>query len=416
MIHRNIIYTNFSKWRFEITRAEGSYIWDQVNNRKIDFTSEWNVTNLGWNHPEISQAIRQGLDKNLYASMWFSQREQEKYAAELTKVLPKKLSCVSRATGGAEANEQALKVARVYTGRKKILGFRCTYHGENISLLSLGQRPEWVEKIVDQEPGGFKHIDYPGLDRNNKSESEILEQFEKDLEEILKHEDVAAIMTEAGIVTGWGNTRVAPTGFLTVVRRLTEKYGTLLILDEVGTGFSRTGKLFAFEHENVIPDMITLAKGMSNGAAVISTMVTTEEIADKTAAGAMNGSTFGWLPLSVAAARKTLELHQKLRLWEKASESGHYLMKTLKEQLKDHPSVGDIRGMGMLICLDLVRDKDSMAKNPELLEKIVTECWEKGLHLVCDHESNIQIMPPLTIEREVLDEGIGILVEAVKNS
>lgn len=412
MIHRHIIYTKFSPWRFKITDARGSYFWDDKGKQYIDFTSGWNVTNLGWNRPEIAEKVSQQATKNSYASMWFCDDTQEEYAAALTHVLPKGLDYVSRVTGGVEANEYAMKLARAFTGRKKILGFYESYHGNNLSMLSVGYRSEWLTKISSPN-SDYVHLEYPNMYRTSLNETELLHDFENKLEAVLKNEDIAAIFAEAGIISGWGSTYVAPTGFLTAIRRLTEKYETLLILDEVGTGFSRTGKFFGMQHENVIPDIVTFAKGMSNGAVPIGAMVTTEKIAE-TADPANLQSTFGWLPISCVAALETLQLHLKEKVWEKAQKTGHYMMGELKKHLQDHPNVGDIRGMGMLIGIDFVKNKETKQKYPEFTEKVVNNAWKKGLHLVCDHESVIQLMPPLTIEKEVLDKGLDILAGVIK--
>src|SRR3989339_94229 len=412
MVHRHIIYTKFSAWRFKIKDACGSYLWDDKGKQYIDFTSGWNVTNLGWNRPEIAEAVSSQVMKNTYASMWFCDDLQEKYASALHHVLPKELDSCSRVTGGVEANEHAMKLARAYTGRKKILGFYETYHGNNLSMLEVGYRKEWLTSI-SSDNSDYIHLEYPNIYRTDLNETEVLHDFEKRLEAVLENEDVAAVFAESGIISGWGSAYVAPTGFLTVVRRLTEKYGTLLILDEVGTGFSRTGKLFGMKHENIVPDIVTFAKGMSNGVAPIGAMVTKEKIAE-VADPANLQSTFGWLPISCAAALETLKIHEKEKIWERVQKTGHYMMGELKKHLQDHPNVGDIRGMGMILGLDFVKDKKTKQKYPELTEKIVLHAWKKGLHLVCDHESVIQLMPPLTIEKEVLDKGIKVLVNVIK--
>lgn len=262
--------------------------------------------------------------------------------------------------------------------------------------------------------GDIIHIPFPNIYRTNK-QSDVLKNFIQLLENSLKKKDVAAVLTEAGIITGWGSTYVAPDGYLTEVRRLTKKYGTLLILDEVGTGFSRCGKLFGMQLENVTPDIVTFAKGFSNGVEPIGAMVTTVEIANKTFDKTNIYSTFGWNPMACAAALKTISLHVKNKVWEKANKDGDYLKTTLRDQLNNNPFVGDIRGIGMEIGVDFVTDKSSKKKNSFLLKKIISKCQEKGLHVISDNESNLQLMPPLTINRKLLNNGIEIFIKAVKS-
>jgi 4-aminobutyrate aminotransferase-like enzyme len=408
MLTNHIIYNNTLPWRFDLQKAEGSYLWaadgTADGKRLIDFSSGWNVANLGWNHPEVAEAVARQTEANVYAPMWTADPMQNKYAALLTSVLPDGLDAVARATGGTEANEMAIKMARVTTGRTKIIGIRDSYHGQLFASLALGYRPEYVEALAPLVPD-FIQLDYPSADRSGKTEAEALQAFREELEALLTKGDVAAILTEAGIVTGWGNTSVAPEGYLALVRKLTEQYGTLLILDEVGTGFSRCGTLFGLEKEGVVPDIVTFAKGISNGAGAIGAVVTTAKIADATYGKAKLTSTFGWNPLACAAAHKTLEIHMRDKVWEKAAADGRYLIETLREELADVPHVKTIRGIGMELGVEL---------EGATSEGVVAAAHEQGLHLCTSASNVLQIMPPLTIERAVLDEGVAVLVNAIK--
>lgn len=412
MLKKHIIYNKFSDWRFNLKKAKGSYIWDSKGNKLIDFTSGWNVTNLGWNHPEITEAVVKQLKKNTYAPMWTADPIQDEYAKELVNSLPKKLTAVGRATGGTEANEEALKTARVYTERKKILSFKDTYHGQSFATIAVGFGE--YAGLISPLIGEVVRIDYPRTYRTNRDSKTILSEFAEKLESILRKEDIAAIITEAGIITGWGSTYVAPKGYLKLVRELTQKYGTLLILDEVGTGFSRCGKLYGMELEEVVPNIVTFAKGLSNGVAAIGAMVTTKEIADKTYDKTNLTSTFGWNPPSCAAALKTLQIHQKDKVWEKAKKDGDYLMQSLKRELGNHPKVGDIRGIGMEIGIDFVKDKENKKPDSKYAKRVINKAYSKGLHLVLGDDGNIQLMPSLTIEKSVLNKGIEILSNIVK--
>lgn len=416
MIKSRLLYNGFSDWRFNVKKAKGSFLWDGNGKKLIDFTSGWNVTNLGWNHPEITDAIIKQSKINTYVPGWTADPIQNELAKQLTNSLPKSLNVAVRATGGTEANEEAIKTARAFTGRKKILGFRDTYHGHSIAVTAIGYPPEYnTWKAFGPIPGEIIHIEYPDVYRTDKHPEKLLADFSEKLEKLLKKRDIAAIVTEAGIITGWGSTYVAPKGFLKTIRKLTNKYGTLIILDEVGTGFSRCGKLFGMELEGVTPDIATFAKGLSNGASAIGAMVTSTEIGQKTFKSSQIYSTFGWTPIACAAVLKTLEIHKRDKVWKKAEQDGIYITNILRKELKNNPNVGDIRGLGLEIGLDFVKNKKGKVKNTELLIKVVNKAIKKGLHLVTDNESVIQIMPPLTIERKVLDAGLEILINTVNS-
>lgn len=406
MIKNHIIYNIYLDWSFDMERAEGSYLWTRNGQQLIDFTSGWNTTNLGWNHSEVAEAVIGQVKKNTYAPMWTADAAQNEYAALLTGALPAPLTAVGRATGGTEANEMAIKTARTFTGRNTIVGFRETFHGQSVNTLAIGFPGPPVPDFVQ--------LTYPQTYRTDKSSECVLQEFGGELERVLSARDVAAVFTEAGIITGWGSTYVAPAGYLTLVRKLTEQYGTFMILDEVGTGFSRCGTLFGMELDGVTPDIVTFAKAISNGAAPIGAMVTRDDIAETTLAKSILVSTFGWTPVACAAALRTLQIHQRDKVWEKATRDGEYIVSRLKRELQDHPKVGNIRGIGMEIGIDIVTDKRTKEHDPATVEKIVQQAFKRNLHIVCDHHSNIQLMPPLTIERTTLDEGLTRLIESIK--
>jgi acetylornithine/N-succinyldiaminopimelate aminotransferase len=397
MIENSIVYRNFKgKYEyFPLSKAEGSRIWDRNGKEYIDFTSGWNVTNLGWNNPEVNQAVIDQVGKNVQGLLWGSDPIQEEYAAALTAALPKELDACVKATSGTEAVEVSIKIARTYTNRKKVIGFKNTYHGQLFASLALGADAEWRDKISPLVPE-ISPIEFP----HNHIGEEGFKNFSERLETLLSGEDVAAVVTEPGMITGWGSTQMAYPGFLAKVRALTEKYGTLLVVDEVGTGFSRTGKLFAIEHENVIPDMIVLAKGISNGAAAIATTVGRSEVFESAFDDSILISTFGWSPIACAAALKTLQVHQRDRTWEMAEEKGAHIQEKLKARIGD--VVMEVQGMGMEIGLRL--------KDSETAKKVQKAAFADGLHVVVGSGDNMQIMPPLTISYELLDRGLDILI------
>ena len=220
---------------------------------------------------------------------------------------------------------------------------------------------------------------------------------------MLAKEDVAAVVTEPGIITGAGSTLVAYPGFLTKMREITERYGTLLIVDEVGSGFSRTGTLFGIEYEGVIPDMIALAKGISNGAAAIGTVVGKSEIFESAFTDAILISTFGWTPIGCAAALKTLQIHKRDKVWETAKEKGEYITDKLSALIGD--KLISVHGRGMEI--------GATFKDAETCQNVQKRAFADGLHVIVGSGANMQIMPPITIPQDTLDKGLEILVSHI---
>lgn len=401
MIENSIVYRDF-KGKYDylpILKAEGALIWDRSGKRYIDFSSAWNVTNLGWNNPEISEVIIEQTKKNVQGLLWGSDTIQEEYAKALTEALPKELDACIKETSGTESVEVAIKVARVYTGRNKVVGFNAHYHGQLFAALAIGypkgSHPKLEPLVPEIAPIAFPH---------NKISETDWQKFLVDFEEILSQKDIAAVVTEPGIITGWGSTLIAYPGFLTKLRELTLKYGTLLIVDEVGTGFSRTGKLFGIQHENIVPDMIALAKGISNGASAIGAVVGKSEIFEKSFSESILVSTFGWTPIACAASLKVLQIHLRDKTWEMAEKKGNYIKEKLRACIGE--TLVDVRGMGLEI--------GAQFKDAETCSRIQKACFAEGLHVVVGSQDNMQIMPPLTISQELLDEGLNILIKNLK--
>ena len=401
MIENSIVYRDF-KGKYDyipLSRAEGSLIWDRNGKRYIDFSSAWNVTNLGWNNPEVNEAIIEQVKKNVQGLLWGSDPIQEEYAKALTDALPKELNACVKETSGTESVEVAIKVARVYTGRTKIIGFNSHYHGQLFATLAIGYSKGSHSKLEPLVPE-IAPISFP---HNTISEADW-KKFLLDFEKTLSKKDIAAVVTEPGIITGWGSTLIAYPGFLSKIRQLTNKYGTLLIVDEVGTGFSRTGKLFGIQHENVVPDMIALAKGISNGASAIGAVVGKSEIFEQAFAESVLVSTFGWTPIACAASLKVLQIHLRDKTWEMAEEKGKYI----KEKLRAYVGniLVDVRGMGLEI--------GAQFRDVKTCQRIQQACFSNGLHVVVGSGDNMQIMPPLNISKELLDEGLDILIKNLK--
>src|SRR3989338_6025696 len=399
MIENSIVYRNFkNKYQyFPLGKAEGSLIWNREGKRFIDFTSAWNVTNLGWNYPEVNEALIAQAKKNAQGLLWGSDPIQEAYAAVLTGALPCELDACVKETSGTESIEASIKVARTYTNRKKIIGFSSGYHGQLFASLALAYYPEELKKLVPLV-GEISPLLFPHQDIGE----EEYQKFLHDLENLLQKNDVAAIVTEPCIITGGGSTLVAYPGFLKSLRDLTKKYGTLLIVDEVGTGFSRTGKLFGIEHEAVVPDMVVFAKAISNGVAAIGTVVGKKDILESAFNDAVLISTFGWTPVACAAALKTLQVYMREKTWKMAAEKGVYIIKRLEKMIGG--AIIGVRGKGLEIGIQF---RDALT-----CHEVQRKAYADGLHVVVGSRNNMQLMPPLTIPMELLDEGLGILIKS----
>lgn len=408
MIKNNLIYAPFSQWLFDLDHAKGHVLFDIDGKQYLDFTSGWNIANLGWNNEEIIKAMQDELSLNRQSCIWLTDGAQQKLTKLLIESTNNHWDTIAKTTGGTEANEVAVKTACAYTKRKKILSFAYSYHGQSLTTLALGTPKAELTNLPISEQDHIQ-IPFPSIQKDEDDKS-ILQRFEKILTNILSTEEIAAFITEAGMITGWGNLPIAPNGFEKIIRDLTKKYGTLWVLDEVGTGFSRTGKLFAYEHANEVPDIITIAKAFSNGAAPIGAMMTTRKIATESEDQSHVISSFGWNNLACSASLKTLQLHLNQEIWESTKEKGSHLKNSLKDAFSKYEKEISVRGKG----LELVIQFHNKAIQEQLSE-IQKECLQNGLHIVIDHDSCIQIMPPLTIPTSGLDEGVYILSQAVKS-
>lgn len=409
MLKNGIVYTDFSDWIFDLQSASGSLLFDSEGNKFIDFTSGWNIYNLGWNNTAINSFIAESILKHGTSScIWATNKAQRDYVSLLLDALGGHWQTVGKATGGTEANEEAMKTARVYTKKQRFISFRNTYHGQSFATMALGM-PECDIAKIKPVLEGITQISFPETSEG-MSDAETITNFEKSLRSELEKGDVAGVVTEAGIITGWGSTKTAPQGFASVIRSLTKEFGCLWILDEVGTGFSRTGTLFGFQREGEIPDIITLAKAITNGAAPLGLMITTGEISNNSLRDTNLTSSFGLCSTACYAAQKTLELHVQEQMWLKAENDGQYIRNQLDQFITTNKIPATTRGFGMEIGLRFISTNGT---DLPIVNQIVADSLQNGLHTVCDHENNIQIMPPLTTERTMIDEGLEILKASI---
>lgn len=398
-----------------VGRAEGSRLWDVDGKEYIDFVGGIGVLNVGHNHPRVVQAVRAQLERVTHTCFQVGMYEPYiRLAERLAMLTPgsfaKKAMFV---TTGAEATENAVKIARAYTGRPGIVAFANSFHGRTLMGMTLtGKTKPYRQNFGPFAPEVY-HAPFPyeyrGWDGERAIEG-LLELFEQQC----APERVAAVIVEP--VLGEGGFVPAPPGFLQAVRELTARYGILLIADEIQTGFGRTAKLFAIEHSGVIPDLITVAKSIAGGLPLAG-VVGRAEVMDGPAPGGLGG-TFAGNPLACAAALAVLEIFAEESLLDQAAALGSHLFAHLRGLQARHKQVGDVRGLGAMLAVELVRDPDSKEPAPELADRMVAAAREGGLILLKAglYGNVVRILVPLNIEAALLDKALGIFDQAFERA
>ena len=406
-----------------VAGAEGRYFWDYDGNRYLDFASQLVNVNLGHQHPKVVAAIKEQADKLTTIGPPMAHETRSELARLIAEVTPGDLTMSFFTNGGAEANENAIKLARWYTGRHKIIARYRSYHGATAGAISAtGDPRRWAA-----EPGvpGFVRMLDPYTYRCPAGHPEPCPVCTgaPHLEELLQYEgpqNVAAVIMET--IVGTNGVIVPPDGYLQSIREVCDRHGILLILDEVMAGFGRSGKWFACENWDVVPDILTVAKGINSGYVPLGAMVIREPLAewvqDKYFAG---GLTYSGHVLACAAAIASIEAFQEEAIVENSAAMGEILGAELARLQERHPSIGEIRGKGLFWGIELVRDRET--REPLVpfnatgeafapMAQVMKAAMERGLYLMT-HWNVIMVVPPLTITREELAEGIAVLDEVL---
>jgi taurine--2-oxoglutarate transaminase len=400
-----------------ITGADGVWL-HSADRRILDFSSQLVNANLGHGHPAVVRAIQQQAETLAYVSPAFTTEAQATLARKLAAVAPGDLTKTIFTTGGTEANENAIKLARLYTGRHKILTQWRSFHGQTQGAMSLGgDNRRWAN-----EPGitGVVHFLNPDPYRSlfgNDAQKALAH-----VEEVIWYEGpqyIAAILLEP--IVGTSGLIVPPDGFLQGLRTLCDKYGIVLVLDEVMTGFGRTGKWFASEHWNVVPDIMTFAKGVTSGYAPLGGAIVDEPIAkffdDHVFWG---GLTYSGHALACAAGIATLDAYESEGLIAKSERMGELLGRELKALGAKHPSIGDVRGRGLFWGIELVKDR----KTKEMLEQwngpssalanaLKGELLKRNVYVFC-RWNMLFVAPPLVVDEDELRIGVRAIDEALE--
>ncbi|CAN7294305.1 4-aminobutyrate--2-oxoglutarate transaminase [Rhizobium sp. LjRoot30] len=398
-----------------IEKAENAELWDVEGKRYIDFAAGIAVNNTGHRHPKVLERVRDQLEKVTHTS--FQTTPYIDYVAVCEKLndlvpgdFPKKTFLVST---GAEAIENAAKIARAATGRSAFVAFSGGFHGRTLMAMTLtGKTTPYKAGFGPLVPDVF-HLPFP-IPYHGISEQESLTALDRFFRSEVDPTRVAGIFVEP--VQGEGGFYPAPVTFLRTLREICDKHGILLIADEIQTGFARTGKMFAMEHAGVAADLVAMAKGLGGGFP-IAAVTGRADIMDKIPMGGV-GSTFAGNPLSCAASLAVLDVIEEEKLIDRANEVGRRLTEVFKEwqEGNEFACIGEVRGLGAMVAIEFVRDRETRQPWPELVKAITHTAAEKGLLLLsCGvHGNVVRVLTPLTIPFAHLDEGIAVLKDSVR--
>jgi 4-aminobutyrate aminotransferase len=400
---------------FVMSHGKGAQVWDVDGNRFLDFAAGIAVCSTGYSHPAVVQAIKDAADRFIHISSDYWHEGQVRLAERMDELSPMKVPVMSFfAQSGTESVEAALKLARYVTGRGRFIGFLGGFHGRTMGSLAFTSSKYTQQKGFFPAMAGVTHVPYPNNYRPLFAGSDQGRAVLSFIEEVLfVHNvpagEVAGILVEP--IQGEGGYLVPPDGFLSGLRQLCDRHGILLIFDEVQSGIGRTGKMFAAEHWDVEPDIMTLAKGLGSGMP-IGMMVAKRSIMQKWSRGA-HGNTFGGNPLCCAAALATLDLVER-EYCANAAKVGDYFMKKLRALADRYPVIGEVRGKGLMIGMELVTDKINKTPAKKLCDALITRAFHHGLILLACGQSTVRFMPPLLIQTADVDEAVALLAAALE--
>ncbi len=428
VIQNNQDYTLFSWSKQKNTNpiavkySKGVYLYDFDGKKYIDFSSGLMNVNIGHGNQRVTEAVVKQMQEVAYVTPSCVTKVRGELGKKLAEICPGDLNKAFFTLCGATSIENGIKLARLYTGRHKIITRYQSYHGASVGAISASGDPRRLPVDAQQAPN-FVHYDLPYLYRWEYGEENLLKETVASLERLIAYEgpnNIAAFLLEGE--SGSSGCLKYPVGYLKALREICNKYGILLIMDEVMSGFGRTGKWFGFEHHNIVPDMICMAKGLTSGYLPFGCLMVSDKIASKYDDTVLPlGLTYSAHPVSCAAALEMLKIYEDDNLIENAAAMGKY-METQVEKLKQkHKSIGDFRNTGLLGCIELVKDRKTKepiapfnAKPDEMgvMNKVAAKIRELGMYTFV-RWSYIFVAPPLIVTKEQIDEGLAIISEAI---
>jgi len=400
-------------------RASGALVEDPDGNTFLDFAAGIAVCSTGHCHPKVVAAIQKQAAELIHiAGTDFYHRHMPELAERLVATMPKSHHWkVFFGNSGTEAVEGAIKLARYATRRDKLIAFYGCFHGRTLGSLSLTASKNTQRKYFGTLLGGVEHIPYPYAYRcalghtQENCGSEIIELLEQQIfKRMFAPEEVAAVIVEP--IQGEGGFIPAPLTFLQELQRLCNKHGIMLILDEVQAGMGRTGKMWAYDHAGITPDIVLTAKGIASGMP-ISAFIAKESVMQWKPGS--HGTTYGGNPVCVAAALATLDLIEG-GLMANAKKMGEYIFRKIGDWPKRFNIIGDVRGKGLMMGVEIVRDQRTKEIDKELRNKVVVNAFRRGLLTLDSGENSIRMSPPLVIDEEQADCAIRIMEEAIQEA
>ena len=399
---------------FVMSHGKGVEAWDVDGNRFLDFAAGIAVCATGHAHPQVVKAVKEAADKFLHISSDFWHEGFVRLVERLAELAPMGEPVMSfLAQSGTESVEGALKLARYVTGRPRFIGFLGSFHGRTMGALSFTSSKYTQQRGFFPTMPGVTHVPYPNTYRPlfagaNQGRA-VLDYIENVLfTGAVPPADVAAIVVEP--IQGEGGYLVPPDGFLAGLRDLCDRHGILLVFDEVQAGVGRTGRMFACQHWGVAPDIMTLAKGLGSGLP-IGALVAKKRIMEKWSRGA-HGNTFGGNPLSCAAALATLDLVER-EYAANAAAVGEHFMGRLRDMQKRLDVIGEVRGKGLMIGVELVKDRASRTPAKQLCDAVLHRAFHNGLLILSCGASTVRFMPPLLVTKAEVDEAMALFEASV---
>ena len=403
--------------------AEGVYLYDYDGKRIIDFSSGLMNVNIGHGNQRVTQAVVKQMQEVAYVTPSCVTKVRADLGKRLSEICPQDLNKSFFTLCGATSIENGIKLARLYTGRHKILSRYQSYHGATMGVISAGGDPRKLPVDAQQAPN-FVHFDLPYLYRWEYGEENLLKEAVASLERVIAYEgpnNIAAILLEGE--SGTSGCLQYPKGYLKAVREITQKHGILMLMDEVMSGLGRTGKWFGFENHGIVPDMIAMAKGLTCGYLPFGCLQVSDKIAAKYDDAVMPlGLTYSAHPVACAAALETLKIYEDEGLFENCLAMEQYMNQQVEKLKQQHPSIGDWRNTGLLGCIELVKNRTTKepmapfnAKPDEMvvMNKVAAKIKELGMYTFV-RWNYIFVAPPLIVTKEQIDEGLAIISEAIK--
>lgn len=400
-----------------VDRAEGSEVWDIDGRRYLDFMAGIAVMNVGHRHPKVVDKVKEQIDKFWHVCLSdFYYPNAVELAEKLQEIAPMAGNGrVYFGNSGTEAVEAAVKLAMYETGRSQFIGFLGGFHGRTLGALSF-TASKYVQRSRYQLGLRVHHLPYPNTYRpvlanpQNKDYGDVVMDYleEQLTEKVFAPEDIAGVLVEP--LQGEGGYIVPTPNFMPRLRQFCDKHGIMLIVDEVQSGIGRTGKWWGVEHDNVEPDIVCFAKGVASGFPIGGIIAREGVMNWKPGA---HGSTFGGNPVAIAAAIGTLQVVEEEGLLAKAAETGEYIKDALTEIQTRHFSMGDVRGRGLMVAAEFVKDKKSKERAVDMRDDVIQKAFQKGLLLLPCGTNTLRFIPPLNVERSQVDEGLQIFEAAL---